>query len=166
MTRTGWLCLILLCLSIPVGPLAAQDSGAEPTLIRPRVAGLLRLHVRERKETAPGSQQFQIAEREVEWEVSKTAVVVVDMWDGHYCRSAAQRVGVMVPRMNHAITAARNHGVMIIHSPSGVVDMYADSPFRKRMQQLPTATGPAGWAFEKWCDLDPAREPPLPVDTS
>lgn len=147
-------------------PLPAQQPAPEPIPARPKVAGLLRLHLRERKETAPGSKEFKVVERTVDWEVAKTAIVIVDMWDGHYCRLAAQRLGVMVPRMNQAVSAARSHGVMVIHSPSGTVDMYADTPYRKRMQQAPAAKAPDGWAFTKWCDLDPSREPPLPVDTS
>ncbi|NUQ62819.1 MAG: isochorismatase family protein [Pirellulales bacterium] len=147
-------------------PLAAQEPVAEPLLIRPKVPGVLRLNLRERKEIAPGSKEFKAVERTADWEVAQTAVIVIDVWDGHYCRSAAQRVGVMAPKMNGVITALRNHGVMIIHAPSGVVDMYADTPYRKRMQQLPAAKPPAGWDFAKWRDLDPAKEPPLPIDTS
>ena len=146
-------------------PLAAQDAAPEAVPKRPKVPGTLRLHLRERKETAPGSKQFKLVERTVDWDVGKTAIIIVDMWDGHYCRSAAQRLGVMVPPMNRVMTAARNHGVMIIHAPSGVVHMYADTPYRKRMQQAPAAKLPAGFS-NKWCNLDPAREPPLPVDTS
>ena len=40
--------------------------------------------------------------------------------------------------------------------------MYADSPYRRRMQQAPKATPPVSIA--KWCELDPKREPPLPVE--
>ena len=159
--------LIVLALVGAVSvPLAGEEATPETIANRPKVPGLLRLDLRERKLAAPGSKEFEVAERTVDWEVSKTAVIVVDMWDGHYCRSAAQRVGVMAPRMNRVLTAARNHGVMIIHAPSGTVDMYADTPGRKRMQQTPAANPPEGWEFNKWCDLDPAREPPLPVDTS
>ena len=133
---------------------------------RPKVAGRLRLHLRQRKQSPPGNKQFQVVERPVDWEVSQTAIIIVDTWDGHYCRSAAQRLGIMVPRMNEVITAARSQGVMIIHAPSGVVDMYADTPYRKRMQQAPAAKAPAGLVSNKWCNLDPAREPPLPIDTT
>ena len=158
---------LALALAAAIGmPLVAQEAALEKLPNRPKVPGRLRLNLRERKETAPGSKQFQVVERTVEWEVSKTAIIVVDMWDDHYCRSAAQRVGVMVPRMNRVLTAARNHGVMIIHAPSGTMNMYADTPHRKRMEQAPEAEPPEGWAFNKWCDLDPSREPPLPVDTS
>jgi nicotinamidase-related amidase len=158
--------LVLTIAGLAVVPAAGQEAATERIPNRPKVPGLMRLHLRERKETAPGSKQFKVVERTVDWEVSKTAIIVIDCWDGHYCRSAAQRLGVMVPRMNQALTAARNHGVMVIFAPSGVVHMYADLPNRKRMQQAPAAKAPAGWAFEKWCDLDPSREPPMPVDTS
>jgi nicotinamidase-related amidase len=66
--------------------------------------------------------------------------------------------------MNSVLTAARSHGVMIIHAPSGTMDMYADTPYRKRMQQAKAAKPPVPIA--KWCHLDPSREPPMPVDTS
>jgi nicotinamidase-related amidase len=66
--------------------------------------------------------------------------------------------------MNQVITAARNHGVMIIHAPSGTLDVYASTPHRKRMQQANAAKPPVPIA--SWCHLDPKVEPPLPVDTS
>lgn len=163
-----WCTLVLLMLSLNV--LAAPPATLEPVSDnlpnRPQVPGTLRLNLRERKETAPGSKEYKVVERTVDWDVMKTAVVIVDMWDGHYCRLAAQRVGVMAPRMNAATSAARNHGVQIIHAPSGVTYMYANTPHRKRMQQAPLAKMPEGWNPTKWCDLDPTREPPLPVDTS
>jgi len=166
MPRITSLLLLPALVGVWIVPLAAQEATTEMIPIRPKVPGVLRLHLRERKESAPESKEFKVVERTVDWEVSQTAVIVVDMWDGHFCRSAAQRVGVMAPRMNRVLTAARNHGVMIIHAPSGTVNMYADTPYRKRMQQTPAANPPEGWAFNKWCDLDPSREPPLPVDTS
>src|SRR5205807_7480730 len=109
---------------------------------RPKVAGLLRLNLREQKEAPPGSKQYKAVERSVDWDVAKTAIIVCDMWDDHYCKSAAQRVGVMAPRMNAVLTAARERGVAIIHAPSGTVDMYAGSPYRLRMQQAAKSTPP------------------------
>ena len=103
-------------------------------------------------------------ERRVEWKVSETAIIVCDMWDGHYCKSAAQRVGVMAPRMNAVLTAARDHGVLIIHAPSGTVDMYADTPYRQRIKQAKPSKPPV--PIGAWCNLDPEKEPPMPVDTS
>jgi nicotinamidase-related amidase len=107
---------------------------------------------------------IKVRERAVEWDAARTAIIVCDMWDDHYCKSAAQRVKEMAPRMNAVLTAARAHGVMIIHAPSGTLNVYADTPYRKRLQQAKAARPPVPIAG--WCHLDPSREPPMPVDTS
>jgi nicotinamidase-related amidase len=86
------------------------------------------------------------------------------MWDDHYCRSAKQRVNAMAPRMNQVLTAARAHGVQIIHAPSGTMKTYESTEFRKRMQQAPKAEPPV--PIQPWCKLDPSREAPLPIDDS
>lgn len=150
----------ILCFVLPA---STNDKADETVANRPKVPGKMRLHLRERK-GGPKGDEFKLSERTVEWEASETAIIICDMWDDHYCKSAAQRVGVMVPKMNQVITEARNHGVMIIHAPSGTVDMYADSPYRKRMQQAKMAKPP--FAIDKWCNLDPGKEAPMPVDTS
>jgi nicotinamidase-related amidase len=161
--RTSCLLLPLLALGLAV-PFAPSQEATEQIANRPKVAGKLRLHLSERKAAAPGGGQFQAVERTVDWNASETAIIVCDMWDDHYCKSSAQRVGVMVPKMNQVLTAARSHGVMIIHAPSGTMDIYAGTPYRQRMQQAKAAQPPAPIA--SWCNLDPAKEPPMPVDTA
>ena len=143
---------------------AAPKPPEEIVANRPKVPGTLRLSVRERKETASGSKRFRAAERTVEWAAAETAIVSCDMWDDHYCKSSAQRVGVMVPRMNEVVTHARSHGVMVIHRPSDTLTMYADTPHRKRMQQAKPSQPP--FDIGKWCNREPDREPELPVDVS
>jgi nicotinamidase-related amidase len=86
------------------------------------------------------------------------------MWDDGYCKISNQRVAVMVPRMNEVITAARDHGVMIIHAPSATMNMYADTPHRRMMTQAKPAQPSV--PLLTTCPLDSAREPPWPVDTS
>lgn len=131
---------------------------------RPKVPGKLRLNLRERREEPKGSGQFKVVERSVDWEVAETAIIVCDMWDDHHCKSAAQRVGVMAPRMNQVLTAARDRGVMIIFAPSETMNIYAGSSYRTRMEQATPATPPAPIA--RRCDRDPAGEPKtLPEDT-
>jgi nicotinamidase-related amidase len=131
---------------------------------RPKVPGKLRLNLRERREEPKGSGQFKIIERAVDWEVAETAIIVCDMWDDHHCKIAAQRVGVMAPRMNRVLTAARDRGVMIIFSPSETMNIYEGTPYRTRMQQAAAATPPTPIA--KRCDRDPTNEPKtLPEDT-
>ena len=72
-----------------VAPAVGQEAAKDRAANLPKVPGTLRLHLRERKETPPGSKQFKAVERTVDWEVSKTAIIVIDVWDGHYCRMAA-----------------------------------------------------------------------------
>ncbi len=137
-------------------------SANEPN--RPVVPGVFRLHARLRVEQPSGSGEFQLVERTLDWQVSETAIIVCDMWDDHYCRMAAQRVGAMVPRMNQVLTAARSHGAVVIHAPSGTMDFYKDTPFRRRILEAPAVKPPVPIA--SWCHLDPKHEAPLPIDTS
>lgn len=132
---------------------------------RPKVPGKLRLNMRERREEPKGSGKIKVSERTVDWEVAETAIIVCDMWDDHHCKIAAQRVGVMAPRMNQVLTAARDRGVMIIFAPSETMNIYAGSTYRKRMEQAKLAKPPAPIA--KRCDRDPDGEPKtLPEDTN
>ena len=147
-----------------MAPLFAQDKNAELVPNRPKLPGTLRLTLRERREEPASSGKFTVRERPVDWKVSETAIIICDMWDDHYCKLAAQRVGVMVPIMNKVVSAARGHGVTIIHSPSGTLDLYEGTPYRLRMKQAKAAKPPV--PLESWCNLDPKKEPPLPVDVS
>ena len=131
---------------------------------RPKVSGQFLLHQRTRTESSKGSGAWKEETQEVIWNASETAIIICDMWDDHYCKSAAERVADMAPRMNSVLTAARNHGATVIHAPSGVTYLYADLPQRKRMQQATKAKPPL--PLEPWCNVDPKREPELPVDVS
>ncbi|MHC4528703.1 MAG: ThuA domain-containing protein [Planctomycetota bacterium] len=64
---------------------------------------------------------------------AKTAIVVIDMWDRHWCRTYTARVANLVPRMNKTLDAARKLGIQIGFAPSDVVEFYKDYPQRKAM---------------------------------
>lgn len=142
---------------VSLGCLGCAEGQPEAYPNRPRVPGVFAVSLRERDET--GSR-----ERQEQWQAAETAIIICDMWDNHYCQAAAQRVGVMVPRMNTTLTAARDHGAQIVHSPSGTIDLYADTYQRKRLLRMPAHKPP--FPLEGWCHRDPDREPELPVDTS
>lgn len=131
---------------------------------RPRVPGKLRVRLRSRVETEKGSGKVQPVVREEEWNASETMIIICDMWDDHYCQLAAQRVDMMAPKMNRVITAARNHGVMIVHAPSGTMGHYENTQYRKRMKQTQYAKSPV--PLGKWCYLNPDKEAKMPVDTT
>jgi nicotinamidase-related amidase len=145
---------------VPAAPAAAPGGIAN----QPKVPGTLRLNARERREDPKGSGKFKVVERTLDWEVAETAIIVCDMWDDHHCKIAAQRVGVMVPRMNQVLSAARDRGVTIIFAPSETMNIYAGSPHRRRMEQAKRAVPPV--KIEARCLRNPANEPAtLPVDT-
>ncbi len=146
---------VFVGLASSVGGAGAADETPEWQRHRPRVPGTLKLHLRERRVE---NGQVRIIERTALWQVAETAVVVCDMWDDGFCRAAVQRVGVIVPRMNEVLWAARDHGVMIIHAPSNVMNVYAETPQRLRLQRTEPVKPPV--PIQSWCDIDTDREPP------
>ncbi len=129
---------------------------------RPVVPGVYSFEARYREKNQEG--KIISKNKVLKWKASETIIIICDMWDGHFCKAAAHRVGVMAPYMNKVITRARSRGVMIIHSPSGCMDVYAKTPYRLRMIQAKQSKPP--FPLNKWCHLEPDNEPPMPVDTS
>ncbi|HEY4309978.1 MAG TPA: cysteine hydrolase family protein [Pirellulales bacterium] len=133
----------------------------------------LELHARSRtvsKDTS-GKSQPVATEKAVTWDPQKTALIICDMWDDHWCRGAARRVTELAPSVNKFAHAARDRGVFVIHCPSTCVDFYKDTPQRKRALDAPAAKAPqplsqaTRWGT-KWCWPDPRREAELPIDDS
>ncbi|MBA4066071.1 MAG: isochorismatase [Isosphaera sp.] len=88
---------------------------------------------------------------------AKTAVVVCDMWDDHWCKAAAARCGDLARAAEPVLKACRDRGMTIVHCPSDCTDFYKDHPARKRMLAV------------KMVDPPKDRElpdPPLPIDDS
>lgn len=137
--------------------LAGEQAGLQLTL-RSRAA-------------APGAAPAQAVEKKVTWEPKKTAVIVCDMWDDHWCKSAAARCGELAGPMNDMLKAARAAGVFVIHAPSTCTGFYKDTPQRKRATAAPFAKTPEGLAAtERWGTCwnwpDAKREGVLPIDDS
>jgi nicotinamidase-related amidase len=114
---------------------------------------------------------FKPVEKSVQWDAKKTAIIVCDMWDDHWCKSAARRVGELAGPMNEMLKAARAKGVFIIHAPSTCTDFYKDTPQRKLAQAAPFARTPVPLATSPrwgtaWCWPDPKHEAVLPIDDS
>jgi len=117
----------------------------------------LHLTIRQQMPKTTGRHGWRIIEKEVSWQSSETAIIVVDMWDKHWSWGATERVNVMAPRINTVINAARSQRITIIHAPSDVMDFYGEHPARKKALAVPHADAP-----------EPAEhpDPPQPVDSS
>jgi len=83
----------------------------------------------------------QMVEREID--PAKTGVVVIDMWNYHWCKTATERVGALVPRMERCLRAARQLGMQVFYAPTDAVDAYLGTPQRERVLVMPLEPLPA-----------------------
>src|SRR5262245_33009448 len=108
--------------------------------------------------------RFKVAEKKVEWEPKKSALIICDMWDDHWCRSASRPVRERAGPLNRMVKTARSKGVFIIHAPSSVTAYYKETPQRRRALEAPFAKTPKPLSTAQrwgtsWCWPDPKREP-------
>ncbi len=150
--------LWLVCLMLVGSGLfhSAADLRAEPQ------ANSLSLHLRYRRETGPNSGRWHTLTQPASWDATKTAVVICDMWDKHWCQMSTERVGQMAPRVNEFVKGARRRGSLIVHCPSDTLDFYKDAPQRKLAQAAPKVTPKT--ELQRWCRIDLTKEAPLPID--
>ena len=144
--------LLLLLALAPTAAAFLALAGPAPA----RSDDSIRLTLRSRA-AAPGREPVAPTEKEAEWDPKKTALIICDMWDDHWCKSAAQRVGEMAGPLNEVVKTAREKGVFIIHAPSDTMSHYEGHPARRRMIETPEVDLP---------EPLPLPNPPLPVDAS
>jgi nicotinamidase-related amidase len=127
--------------------LSGGFSSAEPSSAHPAIR--LTAQTRDAK--------GQVVVESITIDPAKTAIVVIDMWDRHWCKSFTAKVGEMVTRMNPALEAAEKLGIQVVFAPSDVLDFYRDAPQRKAMQAVPSFPEPKTVAFNP-------PPPPGPTD--
>lgn len=88
---------------------------------------------------------------------SRTAIIITDMWDKHWCDGATKRVGLIAKKMEPVIEEARRAGILIIHAPSDTMDFYANTPGRHLAQNAPSFEPPPPLKI---------KDVPLPIDDS
>ena len=125
-----------------------------------------------------GNRGWRIVEDKVVCPGERTALLLCDVWDSHWCRGARERLQPLLPKMNAAVHAARDAGMLIVHAPSDTMDFYADHPARQRALAVepvePALVLPAFAAATDSlvaeifaAENDPAAyDPPLPVDAA
>ena len=117
----------------------------------------MHLVLRKRIQPYRASDTWLEARFEQRFAPAKTAILITDMWDKHWCRGATERVGQIALRMKPLLKRARAAGVLIIHAPSETMDFYAGSEGRRLAESAPHAVPP---------DVAPVADPPLPIDDS
>ncbi len=95
----------------------------------------IRISLQKRVPSEIEKGSFFIASEIQEWNPSQTAIIICDMWDTHWCKSAADRVAEMAPYMNNVISVAREKGILIVHAPSDCMNFYKNHPARRMCQK-------------------------------
>ena len=129
------------------------------------------LHLTLQARSVSRDGKSSVTRKQTVWQPRETALIICDMWDDHWCKSAARRVAEMAGPLNEVVKQARARGVFIIHAPSSVTDFYKDTPQRKRAQNAPFARTPKPLATVQrwgtaWCWTDSKHEGVLPIDDS
>ena len=73
----------------------------------------------------------------------KIAVIAVDCWHYHWCRTWRNRAGSLMPRFNYSFDAARKLGMTFIFSPTNAVRDLNESVQRKNTLALADSPLPA-----------------------
>jgi nicotinamidase-related amidase len=90
---------------------------------------------------------------------NRTAIIVCDMWDKHWCSGATTRVEALARRMEPVLEEARANSILIIHAPSETMPYYANAPGRLLAERAAKVEPPAAMVMIE-------NEPPLPIDDS
>ncbi|MFX0098879.1 MAG: isochorismatase family protein [Candidatus Hodarchaeota archaeon] len=117
----------------------------------------LNVRSRELKPDSRGYNSWHEINEVQEIAPGETALLICDVWDNHWSKSATERLNKMVPRMNEVVKAAREKGIQIIHAPSDTLDFYLDDPARTRMEEI-TLIQPE--------EVNQFKVPALPIDDS
>jgi len=122
--------------------------------LRPQGADLT-IKLRSCVEAFKGTGEWHTVTFEAPLAVPKTAIIICDMWDKHWCGGATQRVNGLVQKMAPFVESARKRGMQIIHAPSETMAFYQDAPQRKRILAIPKVEPPVPLSLV---------DPPLPID--
>ena len=117
---------------LPLLLFAALTRAESPPKLAP-----LSLTLRSKVESFKGSGEFDDVTIRKDFVASKTAVILCDIWDKHWCESATKRCDVLAKKTEKVVAALRKKGVTIIHAPSDTMAFYKDSPQRKAILALP-----------------------------
>jgi nicotinamidase-related amidase len=140
--------IFVTILFVLVSFLAAEEKPAPDTI---------HAKLRSRVELFKGTGSFAEVSLPASISGKKTALVICDMWDKHWCENATTRCDELCKKAAPLVEALRKKGVTIIHCPSDCMDHYKDTPQRKAILALPKVAPPKDKTLP---------DPPLPIDDS
>src|SRR5687768_9503326 len=107
---------------------------------------------------------YAVVEKAAAWDASKTAVIICDMWDKHWCDKATERGGPIAAKIDQLARHVRSQGGFIVHAPSDTMKFYENTPQRKLAQTAAKVEPPV--PIQRWCYIDEKTEGKLPIDDS
>lgn len=99
------------------------------------------LEMREERMITCTAREARTREFEMTLDPAATAVVVVDMWDTHWCEEFTKWVDDLAPRLNQALHGFRERGLQVIHAVADVLGPYKDAPQYTNVRSYPHAEG-------------------------
>ena len=103
---------------------------------------------------ATGHTVWQTVEEPRTIAPDRSALVLCDVWDRHWCRGANERLDLLLPRLNQVAGVLRKAGTLIVHAPSDTVAFYDGTPARRRALDVPPVVPPTPL---------PLADPPFPI---
>ena len=96
-----------------------------------------KLNLRTRYELVKGSNLWITRNYNEYILTNETAIIIIDMWDDHWCPSAVKRSELFIPRLNQVNYFVRIVGTKIIHAPGGVINFYKNTIYRNNVLSIP-----------------------------
>jgi hypothetical protein len=101
-------------------------------------AQTLRLSLQERIPAEWDQNADSLVNRIEEWKPSETAMILCDMWEKHWCPAATKRFHKLANALNPVLDAARDQGILIVHAPSGCMNITTNLHNKKSCQLIKT----------------------------
>ena len=83
------------------------------------------------------------AAKQLRWLGNETALIIIDMWHYHPCKTVTNRAGALVPRMNMVAAALRKAGGHVIYAPTDAAESFDGWPQREAVLSQPLLPVPA-----------------------
>lgn len=145
--------LILSLLAVGIALVSLPNSFAN--------AAMVEMHIQLRSWMHPfeNSSDWTAVSFEQTIPSNRSAIIICDMWDKHWCKGATTRVEALARRMEPVLEQARAKSILIIHAPSETMSYYANTPGRLLAERAPKFDPPPEIVRIE-------KEPPLPIDDS
>eukprot|EP01064_Diplonema_japonicum_P028218 TRINITY_DN4277_c0_g1_i2.p1 TRINITY_DN4277_c0_g1~~TRINITY_DN4277_c0_g1_i2.p1 ORF type:complete len:276 (+),score=18.43 TRINITY_DN4277_c0_g1_i2:244-1071(+) len=102
----------------------------------------LKINYRKKTISRTGREEWMYQQEVENINPAQHAVIIVDMWNQHWCPSATSRVAALAGPMNKTVGLMRNYGYQVIWAPSQVTGFYNNTKVRERTLALPNVTVP------------------------